>query len=391
MVDYDKTFASRLFDKFNIFLMGLVIVVTLYPFYYITIVSLSNGNAVLRGEVSLWPIGFTLESYRLVFENPAVLRSLGNSLLYTTVGTAINLFMTVLCAFPLARPKFSGRKALTWIVTLTMFVSGGLIPLYLLIIRLGFIDSIWALVLPGAINVWYLFILRTAFQGIPEELYEASILDGANDFQQLYHIALPLSKAVLATLLLFYAVAIWNDYFNGLIFLNDRDKFPIQLVMRNIVILGNMDQTNEMGGASDFAAVEQTLKYATIMVSTLPILLVYPFVQRYFVQGVMIWRRQRITCSLAPGERSRLFAHRSHQLPHPQSSRRRSSPNYLDNRRLTHVTHHFTTSVHAGQFSSSIGFGRCRMCAGLSPYGAGRRRSCSRGRQGADRVRHYTR
>lgn len=288
MIDYDKTFSSRLFDKINIILMALVILATLYPFYYITIISLSNGNAVLRGDVSLWPVGFTLESYRLVFENPAVPRSLWNSVVYTTVGTAINLFMTILCAFPLARRHFSGRVALTWIVTLTMFVSGGLIPLYLLVIRLGIIDSIWALVLPGAINVWYLFILRTAFQGIPEELFEAAKMDGANDFHALFQIALPLSKAVLATLLLFYAVAMWNDFFNGLIFLNDRDKFPIQLVMRNIVILGNMDQTNELGGASDFAAVEQTLKYATIMVSTIPILVVYPFVQRYFVRGVMI-------------------------------------------------------------------------------------------------------
>lgn len=288
MVDYDKTLASRLFDILNVVLLGLVVVVTLYPFYYITIVSLSNGNAVLRGDVRFWPVGPTLESYRLVFENPAVLRSLWNSVYYTTVGTAINLVMTVLCAFPLSRAKFSGRAALTWIVTITMFISGGLIPLYLLVIRMGMIDSIWALVLPGAINVWYLFILRTGFQSIPEELFEAAIVDGANDFQLLWKIALPLSKAVLATLLLFYAVAIWNDFFNGLIFLNDRNKFPIQLVMRNVVILGNMDQTNELGGASDFMAVEQTLKYATIMVSTLPILLVYPFVQRYFVRGVMV-------------------------------------------------------------------------------------------------------
>jgi putative aldouronate transport system permease protein len=288
MIDYDKTFASRLFDKINILLLILVIIATLYPFYYITIVSLSNGNAVLRGEVKLWPVGLTLESYRLVFENPAIPPSLKNSVIYTTVGTAINLVMTTLCAFPLARPRFSGRTIFTWVVTLTMFVSGGLIPLYLLVIQLGIIDSIWALVLPGAINVWNMFILRTAFQGIPEELYEAAIIDGANDLQALVKIALPLSKAVFATLLLFYAVAHWNDFFNGLIFLNDRAKYPIQLVMRNIVILGRFEQTNELGAASDFAAIEQTLKYATIMVSTLPILAVYPFVQKYFVRGVMI-------------------------------------------------------------------------------------------------------
>jgi putative aldouronate transport system permease protein len=287
-MDYDKTFGSRLFDKINILLMLLVIVATLYPFYYITVVSLSNGNAVLRGEVRLWPVGFTWDSYKLVFENPAVPLSLRNSLLYTTLGTLINLIMTTLCAFPLARPRFSGRTFFTWVVTITMFFSGGLIPLYLLVMQLGLINNMWALLLPGAINVWNMFILRTSFQGIPEEIYEAARMDGANDLQTLIRIALPLSKPVLATLLLFYAVAQWNDFFNALIFLNDRAKYPIQLVMRNIVILGRFEQTNELAGGSDFAVIEQTLKYATIMVSTIPILLVYPFVQKYFVKGVMI-------------------------------------------------------------------------------------------------------
>lgn len=288
MIDYDKTFGSRLFDKINMLLLILVVIATLYPFYYITIISLSNGNAVLRGEVRLWPVGITLESYRLVFQNPAVPTSLRNSLVYTTLGTLINLIMTTLCAYPLARPRFSGRTVFTWVVTLTMFFSGGLIPLYLLIMQLGLINNMWALLLPGAINVWNMFILRTSFQQIPEELYEAALIDGANDLQTLIRVALPLSKAVLATLLMFYAVAHWNDFFNALIFLNDRAKYPIQLIMRNIVILGRFEQTNELGAASDFAAIEQTLKYATIMVSTLPILAVYPFVQKYFVRGVMI-------------------------------------------------------------------------------------------------------
>lgn len=288
MIDYDKTFGSRLFDKINMLLLILVVIATLYPFYYITIISLSNGNAVLRGEVRLWPVGLTLESYKLVFQNPAVPTSLRNSLVYTTLGTLINLIMTTLCAYPLARPRFSGRTVFTWVVTLTMFFSGGLIPLYLLIMQLGLINNMWALLLPGAINVWNMFILRTSFQQIPEELYEAALIDGANDLQTLIRVALPLSKAVLATLLMFYAVAHWNDFFNALIFLNDRAKYPIQLIMRNIVILGRFEQTNELGAASDFAAIEQTLKYATIMVSTLPILAVYPFVQKYFVRGVMI-------------------------------------------------------------------------------------------------------
>jgi putative aldouronate transport system permease protein len=268
--------------------MILIIFATLYPFYYITIVSLSNGNAVLRDEVRFWPVGFTLESYKLVFENPAMSKSLLNSVLYTTVGTIINLIMTALCAYPLARPKFSGRIFFTWVVSLTMFFSGGLIPLYLVVLQLGIRNTMWALVLPVAINVWNMFIMRTSFQGIPEEIYEAATLDGANDLQTLFQVVLPLAKPVLATLLMFYAVGHWNEFFNALIYLDDRNKFPVQLVLRNVVILGRFDQTNELSGGSDFAAIEQTLRYATIMVSTLPILAVYPFVQRYFVKGVMV-------------------------------------------------------------------------------------------------------
>ncbi len=288
MIDYDRTLSSRIFDWFNRFLMILIVFVTLYPFYYITIVSLSNGNAVMRGDVHFWPIQPTLESYKLVFDNPAVPTSLRNSVLYTVVGTIINMIMTVLCAYPLARPKFSGRTFFTWVVSMTMFFSGGLIPLYLLVLNLGIYNSMWALVLPGAINVWNMFIMRTSFQSIPEELYEAAVFDGANDLQTLIHMVLPLSMPVIATLLMFYAVGHWNEFFNALIYLDDRAKYPIQLILRNVVILGRFDQTNELSGGSDFAAVEQTLRYATIMVSTLPILAVYPFVQRYFVKGVMI-------------------------------------------------------------------------------------------------------
>ncbi|MCL6429290.1 MAG: carbohydrate ABC transporter permease [Anaerolineae bacterium] len=285
---YEKSASSRLLDTLITLIMILVVLATLYPFYYLTIVSLSHGNAVLRGDVRLWPVGLTLESYALVFHDPAVPRSLMNSVRYTVVGTLINLVMTSLCAYPLARPRFSGRKVLTWVVSLTMFFSGGLIPLYLVVMQLGIKNSMWALVLPWAINVWNMFILRTGFQQIPEEVYEAATIDGANDLQTMVQVILPLSKPVLATLLMFYAVGHWNEFFNALIFLDDRNLYPIQLVMRNIVILGQFEQTNQLGAAADFAVVEQTLRYATIMVSTLPILAVYPFVQKYFVRGVMI-------------------------------------------------------------------------------------------------------
>lgn len=288
MVTYDRSFGSRLFDKLNMLVLVLVLVATLYPFYYIAIVSLSNGTAVLRGEVNLFPVGFTLESYKRALQNVAIPRSLQNSLIYTTVGTMMNLVMTALCAYPLAQPRFSGRRFLTWVVMLTMFFSGGLIPLYLLILQLHLKDTMWALVLPVAINPWYMFILRTNFEQTPREIYEAAMLDGANDLQTLFRIILPLAKPIMATLLLFYAVAHWNEWFHALIFMDDRVKYPVQLVMRNIVLLGSFGETSELAPEAKIAVIEKTLKYATIMVSTLPILAVYPFVQRYFVKGVMI-------------------------------------------------------------------------------------------------------
>ena len=288
MTSWDRGLGSRIFDVLNLALMIVVALVTLYPFYHITVISLSNGNAVLRGEVSFWPAGFTLRTYELVFGNRAVATGLLNSVKYTGVGTTINLVMTALCAYPLARPRFSGRLPLTWLVSLTMFFSGGLIPLYLVVMGLGLRNTMWALVLPWAINVWYMFILRTSFQQIPEEIYEATVMDGANDLQTMVHVILPLCKPTLATLLMFYAVGHWNEFFNALVFLDDRNLYPIQLVLRNVVVLGRFEQTAELGAASEFAVIERTLKYATIMVSTLPILAVYPFVQRYFVKGVMV-------------------------------------------------------------------------------------------------------
>jgi len=285
---YDRSIGSRLFDILNIVFMVFVVFVTIYPFYYIAIISLSDGNAVLRGEARFLPAAFTLDSYKLVMENPSIPRSLLNSVLYTTIGTLVNLSFTALCAYPLSRPHFSGRKFFTWMVTITMFFSGGLIPLYLLVMNLGLLNTMWALVLPAAISPWNMFIMRTYFQSIPEEMYEAAIIDGANDLQILGKIVLPLAKPIMATLLLFYAVGHWNSWFDALIFLDEKSKYPIQLIMRGIVILGQFEQTNLLDAASDFVVIEKTLKYATIMVSTLPILAVYPFVQKYFVKGVMI-------------------------------------------------------------------------------------------------------
>lgn len=290
MGTYDKGPGARLFDTLNTFFMVLVVLATLYPLYYVAIVSLSNGNAVLRGEVSLLPVGFTPAAYGLVFRTTTVVRSLGNSVLYTTVGTLINLLMTALCAYPLARPRYSLRKFFTWLVMLTMFFSGGLIPLYLLILQLGLRNTIWSLVLPVAISPWNMFIMRTYFQGIPEEIFEAAMIDGANDLGTLFRVILPVARPIFATLLLFYAVAHWNEWFHALIFLDDKVRLPVQLILRSVVIQGQMEHGGYLMSPSEEESmvVEQSLRYATIMVSTLPILMVYPFVQKYFVRGVTI-------------------------------------------------------------------------------------------------------
>lgn len=280
---------SRLADVSIALVMIAVIAVTLLPMIHIAAVSFSDGRAVLRDEVTFIPSSISLDAYRIVFSDWLFLRSLLNSVLYTSVGTLVNLAMTALCAYPLARMHFSGRKIGTWMVTITLFFSGGLIPLYLLVLELGIMDSIWAIVLPSAITPWYVFLMRTYFMGIPKDIFDAAAIDGASESRMFWEIALPLAKPILATLLLFYAVGRWNSFFDALLFLNDQSKFPLQLVLRNMLLEGGFDQAGQqLGAGSDFAVVAKNLKFAAIMVSTLPILMVYPFVQRYFVKGVMI-------------------------------------------------------------------------------------------------------
>lgn len=289
MQRYDRGFGAAAFRAINAGLMVLVVLATLYPLYYVFIVSISDANSVIRGDIVLYPRNITWQSYRLVLGTSTIMRSLSNSIMYTVIGTLINLVMTALCAYPLARSRFSGRTIFTIIITVTMFFSGGLIPLYLLILQLGLRNTIWSLVLPVAISPWNMIIMRTYFQGIPEEMFEAATIDGANDLQILARIVVPLSKPIFATLLLYYAVGHWNQWFNALIFLDDRSRFPIQLILRSIVVQGQLEQGGQlMSPSAEEMIVEKTIKYATIIVSTVPILVVYPFVQKYFVQGVMI-------------------------------------------------------------------------------------------------------
>ncbi|MFS0724115.1 carbohydrate ABC transporter permease [Paenibacillus sp. 1P07SE] len=279
---------SRIFDTANVVFLLALVFVTFYPIYYIFIVSVSGGNAVMRGDVSFWPVDLNWQTYLLVFEDPSIGRSYFNTILYTTVGTAINLICTTLCAYPLSKRDFYGRGFFTLMIVFTMFFSGGLIPSYLLVQNLGMMNTMWALVIPGAISVWNMIIMRTFFQNIPHELYESAALDGASELTSLVRITLPLSKPVMATMAMFYAVGHWNSFFPAMIYLDEKAKFPLQIILRNMVVMGEMSsQSQEISGV--FASVTATnIKYAVIIIAVAPILLIYPFIQKYFVKGVMV-------------------------------------------------------------------------------------------------------
>lgn len=284
------SFGSRLFDGINIFLLLLLVFITLYPMYYIFIVSISDGNLVTRGVIKFFPMDITFDAYQIVFNNPAIWKAYGNTLLYTTLGTTINIIMSALCAYPLSRRDMYGRNMFIFMVAITMFINGGLIPLYLVVQKLGMIDTMWALLLPPAINTFNMIIMKTYFEGIPVALQESAYLDGANEIQVLYKIILPLSMPVMATMVLFYAVHHWNSFFPALIYLNDSSKFPVQVLLRNIVIAGEFaDQTSVIGSStSGFRVVATNYKFAVIIITVLPILIVYPFLQKYFVKGAMV-------------------------------------------------------------------------------------------------------
>lgn len=285
-----KSVGYRIFSIVNYILLLLVVFITLYPMYYVFIVSISNGTYVSRGAVHFLPKGITLSAYKTVFDNSDIWRAYLNTIIYTTLGTAINIVLSSMCAYPLSRKEFYGRSVFTFIIAFTMFMSGGMIPLYLVVLKLGLIDTMWAIVLPPAINTFNMIIMRTFFQGIPISLQESAFLDGANDLIILWKIILPLSKPIMATMILFYAVQHWNSFFSALIYLNSKSKYPVQILLRNIVIAGEFaDQQTSIGSVeSNFAVVATNYKYAVIIISVIPILLVYPFLQKYFAKGVMV-------------------------------------------------------------------------------------------------------
>jgi len=274
-----------LFDIVNYIILFLVVYITFYPFWKIFVSSLSDPNAVLLNKVKWIPVGFTLGNYKVVFSNNNVLLSYWNTILYTTTGTAISLILTITTAYPLSRKYFLGRNIYMKLVIFAMLFSGGLIPTFLVVKSLGFYNKIWSIIIPGAINIWNLIVTRTFFMGLPDSLEESATIDGANDIQVLFRIYLPLSMPIIATMTLFYAVGHWNNYFGPLIYLNDKRKYPLQIFLRNILISSDISQYQMQ---DDIAVISTSIKYTVIIVTTVPILLVYPFIQKYFVKGVMV-------------------------------------------------------------------------------------------------------
>lgn len=282
------SFGDKAFEIIVIVLVVAMCIMVIYPIYYMFIVSISSGNAVLRGEVTLLPKGINSGAYKAVLSNQYVPKAYINTIVYTIIGTLISVAVTALCAYPLSRKQFYGRKVLTAFIVFTMFFDAGMISNYMVVRSTNLLNTIWSIVIPGAVNVWYMIIMRTFFEGIPEELFESARLDGANDLTIFGKMVLPLSKAVLSTMVLFYAVGFWNQWLQPLIYLNDRDKFPMQLILRNIVLGADAALSQAMSASTDAATMGLNIKYAVIFVTILPILVIYPFVQKYFVKGVMV-------------------------------------------------------------------------------------------------------
>jgi putative aldouronate transport system permease protein len=288
-----KSPSRYVFEFFNFCVMIFISAVMIYPFLFVLAASFSSGSAVSLGMVGVIPKGFNTEAYQAVLKYPHIWTGYRNTLMYTGVGTLINLFMTVAGAYPLSRKQFYGRGVFTFIIAVTMFFSGGLIPTYLIMRAYKLLNTFWVMVIPGAISTWNMIIMRTFFQNIPTELEEAAVIDGCSDIGVLTRIILPLSTASIMTIGMFYAAGHWTAWFGAFIYLRDQNRYPIQLWLRLIVLQNQVQDIarEQAAGAVDLGAeklISDTIKYAVIIVAAAPILCVYPFIQKYFVKGVMV-------------------------------------------------------------------------------------------------------
>ncbi len=284
-----------IFDTVIFIILTLILFVVAYPLYWVIISSFSDPTAVSAGKVLLRPMGFTLKGYAEVFKNSQVMRGFFNSIVITFVGVCVNLAVTLPTAYALSRDNFSGKKPITVFYMITMFFGGGMIPTYLVVKNMQLLNTIWALVLPGCLSVYNMIVARTFFKSnISEELYEAGEIDGCTQSRFFFQIALPLSKAIIAIMVLYYGVGHWNSYFSALLYISDQDKYPLQLVLRNILITNQTALSQTATTAAARAALQEqqqlidVMKYSLIIISSVPVLIMYPLVQKHFVKGVMI-------------------------------------------------------------------------------------------------------
>ncbi len=291
MKDTIRSSEERMFTIVNTVLLAIITLIVLYPLIFVVSASLSSPIEVMNGNVWLFPKKFNFDSYRMVFREPDIMTGYKNTLLYTVTGTALNLLLNIAGAYALSRRDLAGRKLFTGIFVFTMFFSGGLIPTYLLVKNLNLIDSFWVMILPNAVSMWNIVIMRTYFQSsIPFELQEAAFADGCSNTGILVRIILPLSKPIIAVMVLFYGVMHWNAFFNALIYLSDRNKYTLQLILREILIQNQMseDILADVDSLAMKQMIAEGIKYALIIVASVPVLVLYPFLQKYFVKGVMI-------------------------------------------------------------------------------------------------------
>ncbi|MDK4450885.1 carbohydrate ABC transporter permease [Enterococcus casseliflavus] len=274
----------------NRVIVTFLVVITIVPLIYVLVASFMDPATLINNGISFNPKDWTIQGYQRVFADDSILRGFVNSLFYSFSFSLLTVFITMITAYPLSRPNLAGKKIIMTFFVITMFVGGGLIPTYLLVKNLGMLDSVWAIIIPGAINVWNIILARTYFSALPKELSEAATIDGANDLQILFKVMLPLAKPIMFVLFLYAFVGQWNSYFDAMIYIKDPDLQPLQLVLRNILIQNQPSQ--DMVGANTAMAemkqIAELIKYATIVISSLPLIIMYPFFQKYFDKGVLV-------------------------------------------------------------------------------------------------------
>jgi putative aldouronate transport system permease protein len=284
MLGNKESAGDRLFANSIVVILVIFSIIVAYPLYWIVISSFSNQFAVMQGRVAFLPVEPSMRMYRIVLQHPEIGRTYLNTVVYTVVGTFISVTLSMLCAYPLSRKDFFGKNFFMAVLLITMFFSGGMIPLFLQVRSLGMLNTLWAVVIPGAVSVYNTIIMRTFYiHNIPQELEESAFLDGANDLQFFFKMVVPLSQAIMAVMILFYGVVHWNSWFSAFLYLSSRRMYPVQIILREIILQGvNQNAT------TDQEFVGEGIKYATMVVTTLPIMCLYPFLQRYFTKGVMV-------------------------------------------------------------------------------------------------------